>query len=119
MAAQVINVFTRTLCWTAGVVDGLLEALLGALSGDQMSRLGRADPTLAPLRAALLGRHRRQIARTLGTPPTACAARGEGPRTYWEASTWYYPCDVTRHEAIAIRFVNDRARNVELIRAPR
>ena len=39
--------------------------------------------------------------------------------TFWQASTWYYPFDHSRQQAIAIRFDGDRARGVDFIGVPR
>ena len=45
----------------------------------------------------------------------AVVQQGDGPVTFWHATTWYYPFDPSRRQAIAIRFVADRARAVEFI----
>jgi hypothetical protein len=114
MAIGVISALTRTVCWTAGMVEGAIDALKRAIGG-QHAFGNLNDPT--PLRVALLGRHRRHIVRVFGTPPAACVGqRGVDAGEYWEATTWYYPFDESRREAIAIRFENDRARKVEFIR---
>jgi hypothetical protein len=126
MSAQaMMNVLTRAVCWTAGFVEGLMAgfaapAPAGVVRG--RSLLHRGEP-FGELRAALLGRNRKQIARVLGEPPTASVGFGVSvvgakPMTFWQASTWYYPFDHTRQQAIAIRFVGDRARGVEFIGVP-
>jgi hypothetical protein len=117
MAAQVINVLTRAVCWTAGMVDGMVEAVVSAFSSGGIAGGIGTGESLEPLRAALVGRHRRQIARTLGTPPAVWDGM-DAPRSHWEARTWYYPCDEINRRAIAIRFVNNRAQKVEVIRGP-
>jgi hypothetical protein len=125
MAAHVMmNALTRAVCWTAGLVEGLMAGLVqGAPRRGRGSRSRRGDRPFGELRAALLGRHRRQIARVLGEPPTAtlgfgAAVTGAKPVTFWQASTWYYPFDHTRQQAIAIRFVRDRAKGVDFIGLP-
>jgi hypothetical protein len=95
------------------MMDGMFEALTGA----RLPRNGSEWGSLAPLCTALIGRHRRQIARDLGTPPAVWDGL-RAPRSHWEAMTWYYPCDEGSRRAIAIRFVNDRARKIEVIRGP-
>jgi len=118
MAAQFRIAITRAVCWSAGVVDGFLDALMGAFSGDQLSRIGPTEASLVSLRTAILGRHRRQVERALGTPPTVLGL-GARVRSHGEAVIWYYPFDHARRQAIAIRFENDRARKVELIHGPK
>jgi hypothetical protein len=117
MNAQIIHRFTRAASWTAGVIDGMVEAIAGAFTGDQLSRIGPRDASLLPLRSAILGRNRAQIAKALGNPPAVWAGAG-APRSFWQAMTWYYPYDDARQQAIAIRFENDRAHGVEFIHAP-
>ncbi|HEY7118813.1 MAG TPA: hypothetical protein VH475_19650 [Tepidisphaeraceae bacterium] len=126
MAVYVMmNALTRAVCWTAGVVEGLVAGLLGrdGASGFESMPVIALDEPFGELRAALLGRHRNQIARVLGEPPTASVGFGQSvagaaaPATFWQASTWYYPFDHVRQQAIAIRFVGDRAREVDFIGA--
>ena len=123
MHVPVLSAFTKAVSWTAGVFEGLLR---GLASSSAPSSVTAALPVLAvdepfhEIRAALLGRHRRHIIRALGTPPTAgigfgVSVAGGAPVTFWHATTWYYPFDPGRRHAIAIRFVGDRARNVEFI----
>jgi hypothetical protein len=126
MALHVISAFTKAVSWTAGVVEGLFRGL--ASSSSTPSSRASSLPMLAmdepfhELRTALLGRHRRHIIRALGTPPTAgigfgVSVAGGSPVTFWHATTWYYPFDPGRRQAIAIRFVRDRAKHVEFIGA--
>ncbi len=128
MANALGDVLTRAVCWTAGMIEGLVLGVVGhrGIRGGSAG-LGRVDAGLEQpyreLGRAILGRNRRQIARVLGIPPTACVGFGveiEGtlPTTYWDATTWYYPFDQRERKAIAIRFVGDRAREVEFIGAP-
>jgi hypothetical protein len=123
MAVHVISALTKALSWTAGVVEGIVRGL--ASSGSASSIAGPL-PSFAPgepfheLRSALIGRHRRHIIRALGEPPTAgigfgTTIAGATPVTFWQATTWYYPFDPARQRALAIRFVGDRARQVEFI----
>jgi hypothetical protein len=127
----------------AGVLGGIMINLIGArrrqyllASGNDGSGVsGHPESDFAmtevnqpfrELRRAILGKHRRQIARVLGTPATAsltfAAAAPTGksgkPATYWDATTWYYPFDQKQKKAIAIRFERDRAREVEFIGSP-
>jgi hypothetical protein len=121
MAAYVMmNALTRAVCWTAGFVEGLVAGLVP--NRPTRGTLHRDGP-FGELRAALLGRNRKQIARVLGEPPTASVGfgvtvAGAKPVTFWQASTWYYPFDHTRQQAIAIRFAGDRAKAVDFIGVP-
>jgi hypothetical protein len=136
-------------CVAAGVLGGIMINLVGARrrqfvlasgtgtgtgtgagnhsTGRSRQDLSRtqADQPFRELRRALLGKHRKQIARVLGTPTTAsmtfaAAAPMSGGKaaTYWDATTWYYPFDQKQKKAIAIRFVRDRAREVAFIGSP-
>jgi len=144
-------------CVAAGVLGGIMINLIGARRRQFLLASGGASPagtdgtigatgtgvrprdnsstteSIQPfreLRRALLGKHRRQIARVLGTPATAsmtfaaaapkggAAAVKAAAATYWDATTWYYPFDQKQKKAIAIRFVRDRAREVEFIGTP-
>ena len=105
----------------AGFVTAGREELGVAAAGE---RLG-VDQPFRELRGALIGKNRKQIARVLGTPTTAsltfgavAMSAGGKAMTFWDATTWYYPFDQKRRKAIAIRFVRDRAREVEFIGAP-
>jgi len=125
MAAHVMmNALTRAVYWTAGLVEGLMSGLVQGVPRRGFGALARrGDRPFGELRAALLGRNRKQIARVLGEPPTAslgfgAAVAGAKRVTFWQASTWYYPFDHTRHQAIAIRFVGDRAKGVDFIGLP-
>lgn len=113
MGVHVMYALNRAVCWTAGIVDGMAAMVTGAFARERLQR----GESLEPLRTALLGRHRRQIERALGTPPAVWDGM-HAPRSHWEAMTWYYPCDEIEKRAIAIRFVNDRAQKVEVIRGP-
>jgi hypothetical protein len=117
MGVQVINALNRAVCWTSGMMDGMVTVVAGAFWRDRNRDAGLVARSLEPLRTALLGRHRRQIERALGTPPAVWDGL-HAPRSHWEAMTWYYPCDEIEKRAIAIRFVNDRAQKVEVIRGP-
>jgi hypothetical protein len=127
MALPLVNAFTKAVCWTAGVVEGLLRGLASSSSSPQSALAGPLDQYISDepfheLRSALLGRHRRHIIRALGAPPTAgigfgVTVAGAAPVTFWQATTWYYPFDPGRRQAIAIRFVHDRAKHVEFIGA--
>jgi hypothetical protein len=125
MAAYVmVNALTRAVCWTAGFVEGLVAGLVQGSSARRRSLVAHRGAPFGELRAALLGRNRKQIARVLGEPPTASVGfgvtvAGAKPMTFWQASTWYYPFDHSRQQAIAIRFVGDRAKGVDFIGVPK
>lgn len=125
MAAHVMmNALTRAVSWTAGLVEGLMTGLRYGSTVHRRYALPPRGQPFGELRAALLGRNRKQIARVLGEPPTASVGfgvtvAGANPMTFWQASTWYYPFDHSRQQAIAIRFVGDRAKGVDFIGVPR
>jgi hypothetical protein len=127
----------------AGIVGGMMVGLIGARrrqfafagagsaadalpAREDHSATTGANQSFRELRRAIIGKHRRQIARVLGTPTTASLTfaaaspmSGKNAPTYWNATTWYYPFDQKQQKAIAIRFERDRAREVEFIGAPR
>ena len=117
MMAKLLKVLEQTTGWLAGALSATMPNRAEALPV-----LEAANP-FRELREALLGRNRRQIAGALGAPTTASLgfnmvlAQVEPP-TFWDASTWYYLFDQRDRKAIAIRFVNDRANEVEFIGAP-
>jgi hypothetical protein len=129
MAVHVVDTLTKVVCYAAGVVEGLVVGLWTGRPvepvGGPLPVLG-ADEPLDEVRAALLGRSRRFIAKALGAPPTASVGfgsvaapgrkrKGKAPMTFWQATTWYYPFDAQRRQAIAIRFEANRARQVDFI----
>jgi hypothetical protein len=122
MTLNFVNAITRAVCWSAGLIEGLVSGLVDG--GQSIRRTAIAEGPFADLRAALLGRNRHQIMRALGAPPTASVGfgvsvvTGGAPLTFWQAPTWYYPFDPSRRQAIAIRFVGDRAQGVDFIGAP-
>src|SRR5258706_14945682 len=121
MTLNFVDAFARAVCWSAGLIEGLVS---GLVDGGSISRPAISGGPFAELRAALLGRNRRQIMRALGAPPTASVGfgvsvvTGGAPLTFWHAPMWYYPFDSSRRQAIAIRFVGDRAQGVDFIGAP-
>ena len=137
MAMSWLKTLGVAACVAAGVIGGVMISLVGvgrrryAFAGGTMAsdreelEFGPVNQPFRELRGALLGKHRKQIARVLGTPTTASlnfssagACKGPKPMTFWQATTWYYPFDQNEKKAIAIRFVRDRARDVEFIGSP-
>ena len=119
MAVYVMSTVTRALSWTAGVLEGMMSGVVGNAPRRSLPHL-MANGRLADVREAIVGRHRRRIARALGAPPTACIGFGKcvaggSAVTYWQASTWYYPVEGARKQAIAIQFEGDHAGRVEFI----
>jgi outer membrane protein assembly factor BamE (lipoprotein component of BamABCDE complex) len=118
MAVNLMDAMARAVCWTAGLVEGLVNGATG-MQLDR-GRLTAAD-RLDELRSQLLGRDRKQVMRLLGVPPTACVGFGVcvvtngKPVTFLHAPTWYYPFDTNHRQAIAIQFTADRARGIEFI----
>ena len=132
MTMDVVDAVTRAVCWTAGIVEGVVggfvtgRATLTPNAHRHPRRFAAPRPTgpqqrFVELRSMLMGKSRRHIARALGAPPTASVGFGVSvvtggtPLTFMHASTWYYPFDAGQQQAIAIRFVGDRARAVEFI----
>lgn len=74
---------------------------------------------MRPLRRAILGRTRGEVAALLGPPPaTSAQPLPASKRGKWTAETWYYPLDTTRRRALAINFHNDRAHGIEAVAGP-
>jgi hypothetical protein len=73
MAVNLMDAMARAVCWTAGLVEGLVNGATG-MQLDR-GRLSAAD-RLDELRSQLLGRDRKQVMRLLGVPPTACVGFG-------------------------------------------
>jgi len=126
MAAHVMmSALTRAVSWTAGLFEGVMTGLRYGSTPRHRDLFPQRGQPFGELRAALVGRNRKQIARVLGEPPTASVgfgvtvATGARPMTFWQASTWYYPFDHSRQQAIAIRFDGDRAKGVDFIGVPR
>jgi hypothetical protein len=124
MTLNFVHAVTRAVCWSAGLIEGLVSGLTDRRPISPLRRSSLGGGPFPELRAALLGRHRRQIMRALGAPPTASVGFGVSvvtggvPLTFWHAPTWYYPFDTSRRQAIAIRFVGDRAQDVDFIGSP-
>jgi hypothetical protein len=121
MTLDVVDAVTRAVCWTAGMVEGVMSGLVGGRGGRYEAVRGGVEGRFYELRGMLMGKTRRQIVRALGAPPTASVGfgvsvvTGGAPLTFMHAPTWYYPFDADRQQAIAIKFVGDRARGVEFI----
>jgi hypothetical protein len=118
MTVNLMGAMTRAVCWTAGLVEGLVA---GATGMPPEHRCHSAADRFAELRSMLLGRDRKQIMRLLGAPPTASVGFGVSivtrgkPLTFLHAPTWYYPFDANRRQAIAIQFTANRARGIDFI----
>ena len=123
MATPVVNVLSKAVCWTAGLFAGITGLRPARGGAGRLPLLESGEAGDGDMRAALLGRHRRQIMRALGVPPTACVGWGVAVSpvardAFWHASTWYYPVNPAQRTAIAIRFERDLARHIEYIGAP-
>jgi hypothetical protein len=74
--------------------------------------------SLEPLRSALRGRPRGEVAAMLGPPPATSARPTAATGAYWYADTWYYPLQTPRRHAIAITFEHDHVSAVEHLASP-
>ncbi len=75
------------------------------------------------VRNSILGRGKSAVAACCGAPRTAAGAAGKvviGSRrpNYWNADTWYYPINARTQTAIAVKFENGIAREVEFFGVP-
>ena len=78
--------------------------------------------SFASLRHAILGTSKQSISEVFGPPPTASLATASAPSIYpgyLAADTWYYPLDPTDRSGMAIRFSNNVALKIDLIKMPR
>ena len=78
---------------------------------------GQQSPGL--LRASIVGASKQMVQSVFGPPRAAAggvaAVPGEGRQAYWDADTWYYALDPKRKTAMAIRFENGVARDVDFV----
>jgi len=90
---------------------------------DALARRIEGGFQLPAVRDSILGRRKAAVVATYGTPPTAVAASGQiafGNRgAFWSADTWYYPVDPRAQTAMAVKFVDGIAKEVEFFDAPR
>ncbi len=78
---------------------------------------------LSALRAALIGRTRKELLVVLGPPPATSVpepgkGKLKGEDAYLRASTWYYPLDLAKRQAIGVTFSSDVATDVDRITGP-
>jgi hypothetical protein len=90
---------------------------------DGLRRRAQVDGLSRPqVRAALLGRTKAQVAAGFGPPATAVITRfnagAVGQAAFWRADTWYYAVDSASQTAMAIRFDQDIAREVDFFESP-
>jgi hypothetical protein len=79
---------------------------------------GRGSPGL--LRESILGANKQMVQSVFGPPRAAggvAVVPEEGRQAYWEADTWYYALDPRRRTAMAIRFEQGVAREVDFVDA--
>src|SRR5689334_21446102 len=106
--------------WPILLAGGIVAAAIAILRQryrDNCDLLGGQRQILAPhlqlFRKAIVGVDKNTIMRALGPPP---ATVGQG--LPWRDNTWYYPLDRVQQLALAIEFVNDVARQTEVLRSP-
>jgi hypothetical protein len=77
---------------------------------------GRGSPGL--LRESILGANKQMVQSVFGPPRAAggvAVVPEQGRQAYWEADTWYYALDPQRKTAMAIRFEQGVAREVDFV----
>jgi hypothetical protein len=97
------------------------KSLRGAKQSMSTARqsLLAAQQSLPKLRNAIIGNSRGAVAAIFGPPHATVASTAHLPaKEYWHADTWYYPLDVQRRTAVAIRFSNNLAEHVDFIAGP-
>lgn len=135
---------TRSACWLAGCVAGLVTATLTPSAqrrrtlqeywkGQWQSWVGRmlspqagpggvdlpAGPSLEPLRQTLLGKTKGDVVAALGPPPaTSNQPPPQKPSAYWHADVWYYPLDRRRRAGLAINFAGGHVASIDPISGP-
>lgn len=70
------------------------------------------------LRDSILGADKQMVQAVFGPPRAAGgvpAVPDQGRQAYWDADTWYYALDPKRKTAMAIRFENGIAREVDFV----
>ena len=81
-----------------------------------------SDQPLQSLRERILGRRKAAVVSLCGRPRTAAfATAGHCVTTdlaFWRADTWYYALDWATQTAMAIRFVNGVATDVDFFGGP-
>ena len=72
------------------------------------------------LRERILGRSKSSVLLICGSPRTAAVSTTtlSNAPALWRADTWYYPLDARTQTAMAIRFINDIAREIDFFGAP-
>jgi hypothetical protein len=107
-----------------GLALGLIAVLALVGEGTASARARRALKRrggLGGLRSAVIGSPMHAVLSVFGPPPTTTApprnAIGGRP-AYLQAEVWYYPLDPRRRRAMAVRFRDGLAHDVEFIRSP-
>lgn len=130
------DALARRVSYTAGLVGGLVTAIIGPSPGawrrSRRRLLGKREGSLiersggfAGLRASLIGSTKREVAAVIGPPqagavglgsPTgSSAAVAQKGTDLWQADTWYYPFDPARQAAVAVQFHRGRVVRIEYI----
>ena len=95
----------------AGVVAGVMWLL-------RRRRRARTRPDRLPrLTAAIVGNTKANVAAVLG-PPRVATFVGQTSGNYQDAAVWYYPLARESRLGMAIKFGDDRAQKVDIIRGP-
>jgi hypothetical protein len=110
---------------TAGIIGYAFFALSKRVKHTRAlrRRLPRAATGQPPshLRTSILGSSKQMIQSVFGPPRSAAGLTTvPGPQSshYWHADVWYYALDPARKLAMAIRFADGLASEVDFIPAP-
>ena len=110
--ARPLRSWRHVVAFSAGLVGGLIGALLQSLHGHDRRRRRSWSQRI-------FGYSKREVARLLGPPPAAAMGNLNAalavPPTFWQADTWYYPVDRRRRKAVAVQFDADRVVKVEVL----
>ena len=85
---------------------------------DALVAYAQGTQSFAALRVAILGSAKGSVVAVFGPPRTAMLGRNFGKLSIWRADTWYYALDRADRSALAIRFENGVAREVDRITVP-
>ena len=103
--------------WLKSLLVGTSPSRAAAIR-DALVGYARGTQAFAALRGAILGSAKGSVVAVLGPPRTAMLGRNFAKHSIWRADTWYYPLDRADRSALAIRFENGVAREVDRIRVP-
>jgi hypothetical protein len=125
---RALGLIALGLCVAAGAWavcrSSTVRGFLSRLLRNRRPSLGSSASRRESLRQAIVGKSKHIVAKVFGAPRTALFRNPSGPQAqqsspppFWQADTWYYAIDPRERVAMAIRFDQELAREVEFIEA--